>query len=149
METVVLVIHLIIALAIIALVLLQRSEGGGLGMGGGGAGNFASARGTASALTRATAVCALIFFITSLTLGVLASRDRVSQGGLLEDIAVEDVQVQAPVEGGVKVEYVPAAAVEAEAEAEAVTQEDAPVAIPEIQVEQEVPTPDTPSSVTE
>lgn len=99
METVVLVIHLIVALAIIALVLLQRSEGGGLGIGGGGMGNFASARGTANALTRMTAICAAIFFVTSLTLGVLASRDTTVHTGILEDVAVKDVPAQAPVEG--------------------------------------------------
>ncbi|HRC27330.1 MAG TPA: preprotein translocase subunit SecG, partial [Alphaproteobacteria bacterium] len=56
METVLLVIHMILALAIIGLVLIQRSEGGGLGIGGGGGGlgNFATPRATANALTRAT-----------------------------------------------------------------------------------------------
>jgi len=38
METLVLTIHILIALALIGSVLLQRSEGGGLGIGGGGAG---------------------------------------------------------------------------------------------------------------
>lgn len=74
MESVVLVIHLFLALAIIGLVLLQRSEGGGLGIGGGGLGNLASAQGTASALTRITGICAACFFVTSLVLGILASR---------------------------------------------------------------------------
>ena len=46
METVILVIHLLLALAIIGLVLIQRSSGGGLGIGGGGMGDFATARGT-------------------------------------------------------------------------------------------------------
>ncbi|MCB9989147.1 MAG: preprotein translocase subunit SecG [Rhodospirillales bacterium] len=76
MESVVLVIHLILALAIIGLVLLQRSEGGGLGIGGGGGlGGLASAQGTANALTRATAIAAGLFFVTSLVLGVLAGAD--------------------------------------------------------------------------
>lgn len=74
METVVLVIHLLLALGIIGLVLLQRSEGGGLGIGGGsgGLGAFASAGATGNALTKATALCAVGFFCTSLTLAVLA-----------------------------------------------------------------------------
>ena len=73
MESVVLVIHLILALALIGLILLQRSEGGGLGMGSsGGLGAFASAQTTATALTRATAICATLFFLTSLLLGILA-----------------------------------------------------------------------------
>lgn len=75
MEHVVLVIHLILALAIIALVLLQRSEGGGLGIGGsGGLGALASAGSTASALSRMTAICAGLFFCTSLILAVLGGR---------------------------------------------------------------------------
>ncbi len=94
MESVVLVIHLILALAIIGLVLLQRSEGGGLGIGGGGGGGglggLATAKGTANALTKATALCATGFFITSLTLGVLAGgQSRVNQG-ILENISATE-----------------------------------------------------------
>lgn len=77
MESVVLVIHLFLALAIIGLVLIQRSEGGGLGIGGsnnGGLGNLASAQGTANALTRITGFCAAGFFVTSLLLGIIAGR---------------------------------------------------------------------------
>lgn len=97
MESVVLVIHLILALAIIALVLLQRSEGGGLGIGGGsgGLGGFASARGTANALTKMTALCAAGFFITSLTLGVIASHKHNISQGILED--VDEAEIHAPV----------------------------------------------------
>jgi preprotein translocase subunit SecG len=75
MLTVVIVIHLMIVLALIGVVLLQKSEGGGLGMGGGG-GGFLTSRGTANILTRATAILALGFFITSLLLSVLAGLER-------------------------------------------------------------------------
>jgi preprotein translocase subunit SecG len=75
MLTVVIVIHLMIVLALIGVVLLQKSEGGGLGMGGGG-GGFLTSRGTANVLTRATAILALGFFITSLLLSVLAGLER-------------------------------------------------------------------------
>ena len=54
MQTVVILIHLMIVLAMVGLVLIQKSEGGGLGMGGGGGGGFMSNRGTANVLTRAT-----------------------------------------------------------------------------------------------
>jgi hypothetical protein len=47
METVLIVIHLMIVVALVGVVLLQRSEGGALGMGGGGSGGFMSARGAA------------------------------------------------------------------------------------------------------
>lgn len=75
MQTVVIVIHLMIVLAMIGVVLMQKSEGGGLGMGGGG-GNFMSSRGTANVLTRATAFLAAGFFLTSLLLSFLAGVER-------------------------------------------------------------------------
>lgn len=107
MESVILVIHLFLALAIIGLVLLQRSEGGGLGIGGGGGGmgNLATAAGTASLLTRMTGICAAGFFITSLTLGVIAG--RTSQGidliGAVGEVApaIEETLDEAPVEAPV------------------------------------------------
>lgn len=75
MQTVLIVVHLLIVLALIGVVLLQRSEGGlGLGGGGGGVSGFMTGRGQANALTRATAVLAGLFFLTSLVLGVLAHR---------------------------------------------------------------------------
>jgi preprotein translocase subunit SecG len=70
METVVIVVHLMIVLALVGVVLLQRSEGGGLGIGGGS--GFMTARGAANALTRATAILAVAFFATSLTLSIIA-----------------------------------------------------------------------------
>ena len=75
MIKVVLVIHLIIAAAMIAIVLMQKSEGGALGIGGGGggAGGFLTGRGTANLLTRITAGLALGFVVTSLTLTIMAS----------------------------------------------------------------------------
>ncbi|MFG1267597.1 preprotein translocase subunit SecG [Xanthobacter sp. DSM 14520] len=79
MQTVLIVIHLMVVLALIGVVLIQRSEGGGLGIGGGGgggAGGFFTARGSANLLTRATAVLALIFFITSLALTIVAGWGR-------------------------------------------------------------------------
>ena len=51
MSTVILVIHLIIAIALVGVILIQRSEGGGLGIGGGsGMGGFMSGRSTANLL---------------------------------------------------------------------------------------------------
>lgn len=70
MQTVLIVIHLMIVLALVGVVLIQRSEGGGLGIGGGS--GFMSARGAANALTRTTAILAGLFFVTSLGLGLLA-----------------------------------------------------------------------------
>ena len=71
MDTILIIIHLMIVIALVIVVLLQRSEGGALGIGGGG-GGLMSARGAANALTRTTAILAAGFFITSLSLGILA-----------------------------------------------------------------------------
>ena len=74
MTTIVLVIHLLLALAMCGIILLQKSEGGALGMGGGNSGGLMSARGTANLLTRATAILATAFICTSLLLAILAAR---------------------------------------------------------------------------
>ena len=78
MQTLILTIHILIALALIGAVLLQRSEGGGLGIGGGGGsgGGFMTARGTANMMTRVTAVLAACFFATSLILAIMAGSQR-------------------------------------------------------------------------
>ncbi len=70
MQTVLIVIHLMVVIALVGVVLLQRSEGGGLGIGGGS--GFMTARGAANALTRATGILAIAFFVTSLGLSLLA-----------------------------------------------------------------------------
>ncbi|MBI1385504.1 MAG: preprotein translocase subunit SecG [Rhizobiales bacterium] len=72
MATVVLVIHLMIAVALVATVLIQRSEGGALGIGGGG--GMMAGRGSANLLTRATTILGAAFFATSIILTVLAQR---------------------------------------------------------------------------
>jgi preprotein translocase subunit SecG len=74
MQTVIILIHLMIVLAMIGVVLLQKSEGGGLGIGS--TGGFLSSRGTANVLTRTTAALAIFFFATSLILSILAGWDR-------------------------------------------------------------------------
>lgn len=79
MTTVILVIHVLLTVALIAVILLQRSEGGALGIGGGSGGmsGFMSGRATANVLTRATAILAGLFFLTSIALAILATnRDR-------------------------------------------------------------------------
>lgn len=73
METVVLVIHLILALSLVAVVLMQRSEGGGLGMGGGG--SAMAGRAAATALGKVTWILAVAFIITSLALTIIAAQD--------------------------------------------------------------------------
>lgn len=77
METIIVVVHVIVAIAIVGLVLLQQGKGADAGaafgsgssqtvFGGGGSGNF---------LTRATSIAATVFFITSLTLAIFAKQN--------------------------------------------------------------------------
>src|SRR5215470_13114964 len=73
MSTVLLIIHVMIAIALIGVVLLQRSEGGALGIGGGGMGGVVTGRGVASFLARVTAGLAAAFFATSLLLSIIAT----------------------------------------------------------------------------
>jgi preprotein translocase subunit SecG len=75
MQSVLIVIHILIVVALIAVVLLQRSEGGALGAGG-GTGSFMTGRGQANALSRATAILGALFFATSLLMSVLSSWSR-------------------------------------------------------------------------
>ncbi len=98
MATIILVIHLMIAVALVAVVLLQRSEGGALGIGGGGGGGFMSGRGVGSALTRATAILAAAFFVTSLALGIIAARGGKSSilDGLAPAPSTSGITVPAP-----------------------------------------------------
>ena len=94
MNNVLLVIHLLVALAMIGVVLLQRSEGGGLGIGGGGGGGgmggFLTGRGTTNLLTRTTAILAAAFMVTSLTLSILAG------GGSEPTSILDDLPVTTP-----------------------------------------------------
>jgi len=107
MESVLLVIHLMIALSIIVVILLQRSEGGGLGIGsgGGGMGNLATARSTASFLTRLTGILAIGFMTTSLLLAIVASNstnsksilDTTTPGAIEKSVEEKIVIEEAPV----------------------------------------------------
>jgi len=77
MLTIVLSIHLILAICLVGAVLLQRSEGGGLGMGGGsgsggGMGGLMTGRDSASLMTRTTGVLAAGFMTTSMILAIMA-----------------------------------------------------------------------------
>lgn len=84
MITIVLVIHLLIAIALVGVILIQRSEGGALsGLGGGTMGGLMSARGTANLLTRTTAILAGCFIGTSLLLAILASHGG-GRGSILD-----------------------------------------------------------------
>lgn len=73
MQAVLLVIHVIIAIALIGIILIQRSDSDGFGLGSGSGSNFMSGRGAANFLTRTTSILATVFIINSLVLGIMAA----------------------------------------------------------------------------
>ena len=89
MIAIILVVHLIIAIALVAVVLVQRSEGGGLGIGSGTMGGLMTTRGSANLLTRVTAVLATCFMTTSIVLAILS-------GGNQTQRSILDQQAPAP-----------------------------------------------------
>jgi preprotein translocase subunit SecG len=93
METVILVIHILLAISIVGVVLLQRSEGGGLGMGSGGGsgagGGLISTRAASDLLTRMTAILAGCFMLTSIALSIMAS-NRSDGLSVLDETVVEE-----------------------------------------------------------
>ena len=89
----ILIIHVLIAVALIGVILIQRSEGGALGMGGGGGvGGLMTARGSANMLTRVTAGLAVCFFASSITLAIMAG------GGKTQRSIVDQPAISAPIE---------------------------------------------------
>ncbi|MDV7338896.1 preprotein translocase subunit SecG [Terasakiella sp. A23] len=100
MTNVLLVIHLVLCLGLIILVLIQRSEGGALsglggGGGGGGMGGLMTGRSASNLLTRATALLAAGFMVTSLILSLLANADR-NSGSILDDDSLTPITQEAP-----------------------------------------------------
>jgi preprotein translocase subunit SecG len=73
--TFLLVVHALLALALVGVILLQKSEGGGL-TGGGSAGGLVSARGAADFMSRTTAILAALFIVSSLGLAWLAGHSN-------------------------------------------------------------------------
>ncbi|KPQ04809.1 MAG: preprotein translocase subunit SecG [Rhodobacteraceae bacterium HLUCCA12] len=94
MQNVVLIIHLLLALALIGVVLLQRSEGGGLGIGGGGMGPQAG-RPPLTGLAKVTWGLAIAFICTSLALTVIAARNS-ADTSVLDRMGTEQAPSEEP-----------------------------------------------------
>jgi len=107
---IVIVAHVLIAVAIIGLVLLQHGKGAdmGSGFGGGASGSLFGATGSANFLSRATAVLATVFFLTSLGLAYLATNRPRAGGGALDAVKTQqsapakDVAPKAPEKAAVE-----------------------------------------------
>jgi preprotein translocase subunit SecG len=96
MFQVLIVIHIMIAVALVGVVLVQRSEGGGLGIGSsGGMGSFMTARGTTNLLTRTTAILATAFMVVSMVLAILAGQGR-EQRSIVDQIPAVPAQPAVP-----------------------------------------------------
>lgn len=100
MEVFVWVLHVLVALVIIGLVLLQHGKGADMGaaFGSGASGSLFGATGSANFLSRATAVAATIFFLTSLSLTYFSGH-KTKSAGLMES---QKALIQPAPAGGVK-----------------------------------------------
>lgn len=108
LHTFLLIIQLFCAIGIIALVLLQRGKGAeaGAGFGSGASGTVFGARGATTALSRATAILAALFMLTSLSLAYLGTHgaaaasnnllDRLSQQPATPPVAVPAPNIVTP-----------------------------------------------------
>lgn len=98
LQTIILIAHTLIALAIIVLVLLQRGKGAtaGAAFGSGASGTVFGARGSSNFFSRATAVMATVFFASSLTLAYLSSQRATSVDSLLESAEPLERTEEAP-----------------------------------------------------
>ena len=84
MENIILVLNIILAVLLVAIILLQKSEGGALGIGV-SQDSFISSRSAGGFLTKATAVIATLFIITSISLTIM-SKKEFSSSSVLEKI---------------------------------------------------------------
>ena len=84
MENIILVLNIILAVILVAIILLQKSEGGALGIGV-SQDSFISSRSAGGFLTKATAVIATLFIITSISLTIM-SKEEFSGSSVLEKI---------------------------------------------------------------
>jgi len=93
MENFLLIFDIIVAVLLIGSVLLQKSEGGALGLGVSQE-SFVSSRSAGSFLTKATAILATLFIITSISLTVV-SKEKFSSSSVLEEIEEEEEKIDA------------------------------------------------------
>ena len=98
METVILIVHVLAAISLVALILLQQGKGADMGaaFGSGASSTVFGSQGSASFLTRATAILATAFFITSLSLAYFTNQGVASKS--VTESATEKVDSEQPVE---------------------------------------------------
>jgi len=84
MENFILVLNIVLAVLLVVVILLQRSEGGALGLGASQE-SFVSSRSAGNFLTKATAIIATLFIITSISLTII-SQEEISTSSVLEKV---------------------------------------------------------------
>ena len=84
MENILLILNIIFAVILVLLILMQKSEGGALGLGASQE-SFISSRSAGNFLTKATAIIATLFIITSISLTIIA-REEISTSSVLEKV---------------------------------------------------------------
>ena len=84
MENFILVLNIILAIILVIIILLQKSEGGALGIGASQE-SFISSRSAGNLLTKATAIIATLFIITSISLTIMAQK-KISTSSVLERV---------------------------------------------------------------
>jgi preprotein translocase subunit SecG len=94
-------LHILLCVVIIALVLIQRGKGAdaGAGFGAGASGTVFGARGSATFFSKATAVVATVFFVTSLALTFVASRPAEVPQSVIDRVPLESVPAPASAPG--------------------------------------------------
>lgn len=99
MEHLILVVHVLVAIAIVGLILIQQGKGADMGasFGGGGSQTLFGGRGSGNALTHATAIFAALFFATSFALAVVAKNNALQRGQVgIPAPAAAEMPVQTP-----------------------------------------------------
>ena len=106
MSTIIIVIQVVSALAIIGLVLLQHGKGADMGaaFGSGASGSLFGASGSSSFLSKATAVAAAIFFVATLALALINNQRAPTGGGVMENLPAASAPVKAPAKAVKKAE---------------------------------------------
>ena len=84
MENFILVLNIILAIILVIIILLQKSEGGALGIGASQE-SFISSRSAGNLLTKATAIIATLFIITSISLTIMAQKE-ISTSSVLQKV---------------------------------------------------------------
>src|SRR5690606_8914314 len=99
LHTLLMIVHIVSATCIVALVLIQRGKGAdaGAGFGAGASGTVFGARGATTALSRATAILAAFFMVTSLTLAYMGTRGAEPSESMRERLAGEGAPEEVPV----------------------------------------------------